>query len=168
MSQNEDGESSSSEEIPVPLMLYSATVPKEWVDYNGHMSEWCYLLVMGNSSDAFFRYIGIDDGYRTSGSSLFTVETHIRNLHEVSLGERLTLRLRVLESDAKRVHLVHEIANAENALMATGEQMLIHVDMKAGRASVMPDHIQSRVREIADAHGKMPWPYWVGHVMHIN
>ena len=43
--------------VQVPLRLYETTVGPQWVDYNGHMSEWCYLLVMGDSSDAFFRYI---------------------------------------------------------------------------------------------------------------
>jgi len=64
--------------VPAPLRLHRTTVEAAWVDYNGHMSEWCYLLVMGDSSDAFFRYVGIDDDYRASGASLFTVETHIR------------------------------------------------------------------------------------------
>ena len=32
------------EAIPAPLRLIRPTVPREWVDYNGHMSESCYLL----------------------------------------------------------------------------------------------------------------------------
>src|SRR5262249_46816161 len=57
--------------IPAPLRLHETTVGPQWVDYNGHMSEWCYLLVMGDSSDQFFRYVGIDDAYRAGGRSLY-------------------------------------------------------------------------------------------------
>ena len=46
------------EAIPAPLRFISPVVPREWVDYNGHMSESCYLLVFGDQSDAFFRLIG--------------------------------------------------------------------------------------------------------------
>ena len=99
----------AAEPVPAPLALYEVTVGPPWVDYNGHMSEWCYLLVMGDSSDAFFRYVGIDDDYRAAGHSLYTVETHIRNLHEVDEGDRLRLTLQVLGVDPKRVHILHEM-----------------------------------------------------------
>ena len=125
--------------IPAPLRLYEATVGPQWVDYNGHMSEWCYLLVMGDSSDSFFRYVGIDDAYRAAGHSLYTVETHIRNLAEVSEGARLALTLQVLGSDTKRVHILHEVLavgpDRADQVIATGEQMLLHVDALAGRTT---------------------------------
>ena len=46
--------------IPAPLRLHETTVCQDWVDYNGHMSESAYLLVFGDSSDAFFRFFGVD------------------------------------------------------------------------------------------------------------
>jgi acyl-CoA thioesterase FadM len=147
--------------LPAPLELYAATVGPDWVDYNRHMSEWCYLLVMGDSSDTFFRYVGIDDDYRASGRSLYTVETHIRNLAETSEGDQLRLTLRVLEADAKRVRILHEIWHG-TTLAATGEQMLLHVDSKAGRTAPMPAELQRRVELLADAHGTLPVPDYVG------
>ena len=66
--------------IPAPLRLHETTVAPEWVDYNGHLSEWAYLLVFGDSADAFFRYFGVDEGYRAAGRSLYTAETHLRHL----------------------------------------------------------------------------------------
>src|SRR5262249_42298225 len=68
--------------IDAPLALYQATVPAEWVDYNGHMSEWCYLLLVGDAADKFFRFIGIDEAYRAAGQSLYTAETHLHHLRE--------------------------------------------------------------------------------------
>ena len=36
------------------------------------MSESCYLLAFGDSADAFFRLLGIDEDYRAAGHSLYT------------------------------------------------------------------------------------------------
>jgi acyl-CoA thioesterase FadM len=157
----------SAAPIPAPLRLYGTTVGPQWVDYNGHMSEWCYLLVMGNSSDAFFRYVGIDDAYRAAGQSLYTVETHIRNLAEVSEGAPLALTLRVLGVDAKRVHILHEVLSADT-LVATGEQMLLHVDAGAGRTTPLPARLHERIGALCEAHGVLPWPEYVGRPMGLR
>ena len=153
--------------IPAPLRLHTSTVPEAWVDYNGHMSEWCYLLVMGDNSDAFFRYIGIDDDYRARGSSLFTVETHIRHLLEAGLGDELSVTLQVLGFDAKRVHIAHEVRRRDGDTIATGEQMLLHVDTTIGRAVAMPEALRARIGLVADSHRALGTPDWVGRVMTI-
>src|SRR5262249_2797216 len=114
--------------VPAPLRLHEATVEEAWVDYNGHLTESAYLLIFGDSSDAFFRFFGVDDGYRASGKSLYTAETHLHNLREVRLGERLHLTLQVLGVDTKRLHIVHEMYDHAGRLVATAEQMLLHVD----------------------------------------
>jgi acyl-CoA thioester hydrolase len=166
--------------VPAPLALHRTQVRPAWVDYNGHMTEWAYLLVMGDGSDAFFRYIGIDEAYRGSGRSLYTVETHIRNLREAALGDELSLTLRVLGVDAKRVHVAHEVrlaevdadthadthadadVDADDALIATGEQLLLHVDTAAARTSPLPEVLHQRLARIATAHAALPVPAWVG------
>ena len=147
--------------LPAPLELHRTTVPAAWVDYNGHMSEWCYLLAMGDNSDTFFRFIGIDEDYRESGFSLYTVETHIRNLDEAGLGDDIHSTLRVLGVDAKRVHIAHEVWSDER-LLATGEQMLLHVDMVAGRTAPLPDVLHERLEALALAHSVLSKPDWVG------
>lgn len=150
--------------IPAPLQLHSPIVLPQWVDYNGHMSESCFLLVFGDSADAFFRFIGIDESYRDQGGmSLYTAETHLRHIREASVSEPLRLTLQVLDVDAKRVHIFHRMFHATSgALLATGEQMLLHVDMQAGRAAPMPDWLQQRVQAIHTAHAVLPLPNEAG------
>jgi hypothetical protein len=84
--------------IAAPLGLYETTVPADWLDYNGHMSEWCYLLLVGLAADAFFRFIGIDEAYRAGGHSLYTAETHLHHLREASAGDRLGVPLQLLDA----------------------------------------------------------------------
>jgi betainyl-CoA thioesterase len=153
--------------VPAPLRLHSATVPAEWADYNGHMSEWVYLLVFGYNADAFFRFFGIDETYRSAGHSIFTAETHLRHLREVNVGERLALSLQVLGVDHKRLHIAHEMDNAAGTTVATAEQMLIHVDTRAGKVAPFPEQIAGRLRQIEAAHAVLGMPSYVGQVMRI-
>jgi acyl-CoA thioester hydrolase len=155
-------------DIPVPFRLHEVTVPAEWTDYNHHLTESAYLLIMGESSDAFFRFFGIDDAYRDAGHSLFTVETHLRNLREAREGERLSLTIQVLGTDAKRLHIVHEMRSPTGGLIATAEQMLLHVDTRAGQVAPFPSHIAGVLREISAAHAAaLPVPEYVGRSIRI-
>jgi acyl-CoA thioesterase FadM len=159
----------AGEPIDAPLRLHRTDVRPEWVDYNGHMSESCYLLAFGDSADAFFRFIGIDEAYRASGRSLYTVETHMHNRREVSEGEPLELTLQLLDHDRKRVHIFHEMRHGEDgALLATAEQMLVHVDMAEGRSSDIPPDVADRITAIRAAHAVLPTPDVVGRPMGIR
>jgi acyl-CoA thioester hydrolase len=154
--------------IPAPLRLHRTTVPPEWVDYNGHMSESCYLLAFGDNADAFFRFLGIDEDYRAGGHSLYTVETHLHHRGEAVESDPLAMSLRVLDADAKRVHVFHEMVNADTGqLLATAEQMLLHVDTAAGRSAPMPPDLAERVEQVARAHRVLPVPETVGRPMRI-
>jgi len=155
--------------IDAPLCVHETPVKPEWVDYNKHMSESCYLLVFGDNSDAFFRYFGIDEDYRASGRSFYTVETHIHYLREAMEGEPLVLTYHLLDIDRKRAHVfqaMHHAASGE--LLATAEQMLLHVDMNTGRAAAVPDELYRRLLSIRAAHAPLPTPPQVGRTIGIR
>jgi len=75
---------SEDDNLNEPLAIYNAKVHRDWIDYNGHMSESFYLYAFGDASDALFQYIGIDNNYRLAGQSFYTVETHINYYLEAS------------------------------------------------------------------------------------
>ncbi|MDE2435216.1 MAG: thioesterase family protein [Sphingomonadales bacterium] len=155
--------------IPAPLRLFSPTVGPDWVDYNDHMSESCFLLAFGEQSDAFFRFIGIDEAYRAAGHSLFTVQTMLFNLAEAHLGDRLELSLQLLDADAKRLHIFHAMHKAGTGeLLATAEQMLLHVDTVAGRAAPMPPDLIERIEAVRTAHASLPRPPQAGRTIAIQ
>ncbi|NGO09593.1 4-hydroxybenzoyl-CoA thioesterase [Streptomyces sp. HC44] len=154
--------------VPAPLTPHRTTVVRDWVDYNGHLSESCFLLVFGDSSDAFFRYVGVDERYRAEGRSLYTVETHLHHLGEASEGDPLRLTLQLLDADEKRLHLFHAMHHdTTGELLATAEQMLLHVDTTAGRVTPFPPELGRRLRAVRAAHAHLPVPDPVGHVMGI-
>lgn len=155
--------------IEAPLVLYRSAVLPEWLDYNGHTTESAYLLIVGNAADAFFRMIGIDEAYRAGGHSLYTAETHLHHLRETALGDRLAVPIQVLDCGPKSLHLFFTVRDeAAGADVATAEQLLVHVDMAAGRVVPMPAGLRERVEEIRRAHELLPVPAAVGHVMGIR
>jgi carnitine 3-dehydrogenase len=152
---------------PLPdgrLRLHEVLVAPNWIDYNGHMTEGRYLQVLGDTTDAFLRRIGILGPYIDSGRSYYTVETHIRHLGEARAGDRLVVASRLLGHDAKRLHLFHELMRAEDdVVIATGEHMLLHVDRSAGKTVPADDDILSALDQIAEAQRDLPWPEGAGN-----
>lgn len=146
-----------------PLRLLDVKVNPSWVDYNGHMTEFRYLQVFGDTSDALLRLIGVDDAYVKDGHSYYTVETHIRHLGEAKVNEALYSTCQVLSVDEKRIHVFHTIhRTADDEAIATAEQMLLHVDAKAGKAAPAPAILLSKVKAIAEAQATLPRPEAAG------
>jgi acetyl esterase len=72
----------------------------------------------------------------------------------------------VLAADDKRLHLFHRLHHGrDGALLATGEHMLLHVDMTRGRATPAPAHIAARFAALRDGHAHLPKPDGAGRAI---
>jgi carnitine 3-dehydrogenase len=133
------------------LTLHEAVVVPEWIDYNGHMTEFRYLEVLGDATDALLRLIGVDAAYVATKGSYFTAETHIRYLAEARAGDRIEVATQLLGHDDKRVHVFHEVRKREDATaVATGEHMLLHFGHAAERVEPAPPEVLAALERIAD------------------
>ena len=154
--------------INAPLDVYRCQVIQEWVDYNNHMTEAAYLTVFGWASDVLFQFIGVDDAYRAAGSSFYTVETHIIYEREATLNDSLKVTTQILDCDAKRLHFNHEMFNVSTGQrLSTCEQMLLHVDSLAAKASQIKPHIALALNAILSKHRELTTPPEVGRIMKI-
>jgi carnitine 3-dehydrogenase len=152
-----------------PLRVHEARVPPEWVDYNGHAHESRYLQVFGDSADALFRRLGIDAAYLAADGSYYTVETHLVLLRETAAEERVHVMTQILGYDEKRIHAFHWLhRSADGALLATAEQVYVHVDTVGGRASAASDAVLERVARIAEAHAALPRPERAGQAIRMS
>jgi len=152
-----------------PLRLHEATVDPSWVDYNGHMTEARYGEVFGYATDAFLRYVGLDEAYLEGGHSAYTVESHIRYLREAAAFDPLAVHTHVLGADEKRLHLLHTMTlGRDGETLATGEQMLLHVDTVASRASAWQEPVAGRVAAVAAAHAPLPPPAGSGRAISMS
>jgi len=146
-----------------PLALHTDRVREDFVDYNGHMTESRYLQVFGDATDAFLHYIGMNEAYLATGRSMYTVETHIRHLREVKMGEPLRVETRLLGYDTKRARIVHEMfGGADDELLATAEHMLLHVDTKKSAATETGEELRKSLADIWAYHKKLDAPDYAG------
>ena len=141
-----------------PLRLYEGTVPADWIDYNGHMNESRYLEIFGYATDALLARIGMDAAMLARGFSYYTVETHLRHLDEARLGEGFVATTQILGHDGKRIHLFHRLHHADGRLLATGEQMMLHVDTRQHRACEAAPEVLAVLGDVAAAHRGLPVP----------
>ena len=129
-------------------------VRPEWIDYNGHLSEGYYVVVFGFATDAVMPRFGMTPEYLVeTGTSLYSVEAHVRYLDQVPPGSRLEVRSSIIGVTAKLLWLWHEMWSPQEPggtarLRATEEVLMLHVDSRAGRACPFPDALRARLEAL--------------------
>ena len=141
-----------------PFARHRAEVLSSWIDYNGHMTEFRYLQVISDASDCLLNYLGLSEEYVRAGHSFYTVESHIQYLAEAKLGEKIFVDTQLLKVTDKKVHLWHSLKNELGIEIATGEQMWLHVNIKANRCVPMLQPLLGRFVELFEAHKELKIP----------
>ncbi|MBV9754530.1 MAG: carnitine 3-dehydrogenase [Hyphomicrobiales bacterium] len=146
-----------------PLRLCEGVVRPEWIDYNNHLTESRYLQIFGDAADALTAHLGVDAAYRASHGSFFTAETHLRHLREIACLEPFLVTTQILGADEKRIHLFHRMHHARSQeLLATAEQMLLHVGAETGRVAPSSSDVAQRLAALRDAQAHLPVPEHAG------
>ena len=135
-----------------------------WIDYNGHMTESRYLFANSEAVDNFLRLIGADMDYVKGGHSYYSAETHIQHMGEAKLGDRLSCTLQILSADEKRLRIFVRILRGDD-LIATVEQMCLHVDMGLGKTCPAAPAVLARLMPLAAAHAGLPLPDGAGRAV---
>lgn len=127
-------------------LVWREPVQDAWIDYNGHLSEAYYVLVLGHATDAVMHAVGLGPDYREANdASLYTVEAHIRYLDEVSAGADLEVRSSVIGVSPKLLWIWHELW-ADDRPRATEEILGVHV--RGGASAPFPTDIAARARDL--------------------
>jgi acyl-CoA thioester hydrolase len=138
-----------------PFTAYHEQVRPEWLDYNGHLNDASYAIVLTRAHELLLEHLGLSATYRESHqASMFTVEMHLSFVAEVGADQALTASTLVMEADHKRLRLRSELY-ADGVLAATGECLYLHVDTVAGRSAPLPSDRQSAVDALLAAHGEL-------------
>jgi len=129
----------------VTFSVWREPVQDAWIDYNGHLSEAYYVLVLGHATDAVMDVVGLGPDYRSGNdASLYTVEAHIRYLDEVSAGSDLEVRSSIIGVTGKLLWIWHELW-VDGRLRATEEVLGVHV--RDGSSAPLPADVATRARE---------------------
>jgi acyl-CoA thioester hydrolase len=121
------------------LVLYRTAIAPEWIDYNGHLRDAYYGLIVSLAADALMDRLGMNAAYReATRCTLYTLEMHIHFLHELKQPDAVDVVVRVLASDRKRIHAAFDLKCGRYLEpAASAEVMLLHVQ-QGGKPEAAP------------------------------
>ncbi len=132
--------------------IYRTALAPEWIDYNGHLRDAYYGLIVSYACDALMDRLLMDAAYRErTRNTLYTVEMHVHYLLEIKKSDIVLVNVRVLGADQKRIHAAFDITREGNTDMAaTAELMLLHVHQ--GETAVTTAPFPPEVAEAIATH----------------
>jgi betainyl-CoA thioesterase len=142
------------------IPIYQTPILPEWIDYNGHLRDAYYGLIVSLATDALMDRVGLDAAYRArTGCTLYTLEMHLHYLHEVLRSDTVAVSVRIEGADHKRIHATFEMRRAGNpALAASTEVMLLHVQQSHDKvaAAPFPPQVSAALAELQAASTALP------------
>jgi acyl-CoA thioester hydrolase len=134
-------------------------IPAEYIDIMGHMNVMWYIHIFDYGTRNLFDNFGFGEEYiRRTGMGSFALESHIRYLAEVKLGEAVTVRSRVLGRSAKTIHFIHfMVKDQDGSLAATIEVLGAHADLTQRKVTPFPAEVLTRLDALLRVHQGLPW-----------
>jgi acyl-CoA thioesterase FadM len=146
------------------------TVPPEWIDYIGHMTDSYYFVAFTEATEAFLDHLGLGEQYRAgSGCGMYTVESHLCFGMSVRAGAVLAYDSQLLGWDEKRLHVFHRMSQSPSGdVVATNELMFLHVDIASERVTPMPPERRLAAAGLAAAHAALATPTSAGRRIQLS
>jgi acyl-CoA thioester hydrolase len=142
------------------IPIFETPILPEWIDYNGHLRDAYYGLIVSLATDALMDRVGLDAAYRArTGCTLYTLEMHLHYLHEVLRSDTVAVSVRIEGADHKRIHATFEMRRAGNpALAASTEVMLLHVQQSHDKVAgaPFPPQVSAALAELQAASTALP------------
>jgi acyl-CoA thioester hydrolase len=134
------------------LAIYRTAISPDWIDYNGHLRDAYYSLIVSLASDALMDRLGMDEAYRArTRCTLYTLEMHMHFLREVKKTDIVDVAVRVLATDRKRIHAAFDMrCERYPEPVASAELMLLHVHQgEKPEAHVFPPEVAQALAKVA-------------------
>lgn len=153
---------------PAPVETAPRTVPRDWIDHNGHMNVGYYSIAMDRALDHLFEdHLGLGAPYvARENHGSYVVQMHMHYLGEILEGEVFTGRFALLDHDMKRMHIVGELV-VGGQVRAMAEQLIMGVDLKTRRSAAYPDWAQARLTRMKADHAGQPRHPKIGTPLHL-
>jgi acyl-CoA thioester hydrolase len=147
-----------------PFVSSVMRVEPQWIDYNGHLNMAYYNVLFDRAVDETYELIGIGTDYVAERRrSVFTAEVHVRFLRELHAGDPVRVTFQLIDYDAKRLHYFEHLFHAEEGwVAATSENLALHVDMNARKATAFLGEVAARLAEMKASHALLPVPEAAG------
>ena len=133
------------------LPPYRAALRPEWIDYNGHLRDAYYGVILSCAIDDLMDHLGLNAAYRErTRGTLYTLEMHVHYLQEVKQSDDIEVTTSILDADHKRIHAGCRFrCDRLEGAVATGDVMLLHVQQGDKPASTaFPPDIDRKIQSL--------------------
>ena len=156
--------------VDSPVICPLQKVEPAWIDYNGHLNMAFYHVLFDRALDYVYDLLGVGESYVVSGGgSCFTLEVHVNYLRELINGEPVRITFQLLDFDTKRLHFFEHMYHGEEGhLVATSEQLALHVAMESRRAAEFPADALQRITRMFEQHRTLERPEQAGRAIGIR
>lgn len=139
-----------------------------WLDARGELAPAFYTAAFDLGIDALKQALGIDEAYRRREQrSTVALEAHVRILGRVPAGATVELTARIVDRDAKRVHVAQEMRRGA-ALVALRESMTISFDLAARRSCAFGADVAARIDALHAAQRDLPAWHGEAHLLGVG
>ena len=123
-----------------PFTDYQTTIKPAWIDYNNHLNDAAYALVLAEANEIFLATLDLSEDYRKqSGASLYTVDLHITYRAEVKGSDTLVAESVITELTPKKLRLETKLIRSDQTIAAIGTNLYLHYDTNVSAVTPMPD-----------------------------
>lgn len=140
----------------------------DWLDAHGGLAPAFYTAAFDLGIDALKQALGIDEGYRVREQrSTVALEAHLRILGPVPAGSTVELTARIVDRDAKRVHVAQEMRLGDS-LVALRESMTISFDLAARRSCAFGPEVAARIDALHAEQLQLPPWHGEAHLLGVQ
>lgn len=152
-------------------IIHTTDIQPKWLDYNNHLNVAYYVLIFDQAGEALMGSLGLGATVtRETGCSWVALENHVTFDREVTSGQTVTVRMQLLDHDAKRLHIYMEmhVPGPKGYTAATQEQMLMCFDLRQRRSAPFPKTVQANIATMALEHSQLARPAKIGRSIGIR
>jgi acyl-CoA thioester hydrolase len=145
---------------PPGLVGCRVEIAPAWLDRRGELAPAFFTAAFDLGIDALKQALGVDEAYRLREQrSTVALEAHLRILRAVPAGSAVELTARIVDRDAKRIHVAQEM-RCGGERVALRESMTISFDLVARRSCAFGAAVASRIDALHAA--QLDLPAWRG------
>ena len=147
--------------MPADIVLPVRVLPA-WTNARGVVRAGLYTAPFDLAIDHFKDQLGFDQAWRDANlRSTVALEARMSFRAEARVGDELRVETRILDVDAKRMHLGQRLCRDREVLVAR-ESLAISFDLEARRSCPFAEDILANILALHAAQRQLPtWP-WVG------
>lgn len=132
-------------------VTWQGTVDREWLDELDHVNFLAYQRIAEKGGEAF--WVAVSDGRsfaEREGIEYVMLETNVRYLGELRLGDTVKVETALLAHDDKRYQLMHRIRSGER-LACTVETVNMAFDLTTRRSMAFPPKVRVALEMLASS-----------------